>query len=168
VIRTVWLGFAFLIVLAGAGSFRFAFGHFDAANASGIVRTEVDRAAGRKSAQEAFTNTEWPRVGYVPHVPDAVESGKADQVFAGSRPRTSQTIVTPRITGRQAHERTSLVIRKTDQKSKRHNAKIDAGAAKYQAAAEPKGCQLEEFDAVRWTLNLPTGCHIQPYPSRGV
>ena len=46
-IRTIWLGFTFLIVLAGVGSFRFAFGHFDAANASGIVRSEIDRTVGR-------------------------------------------------------------------------------------------------------------------------
>lgn len=168
VIRTIWLGFAFLIVLAGVASFRFAFGHFDTANASGIVRADVDRAVGKMAAQEAFTNIERLRVAYVPYAPDAVESEKAEQISAGLRSRTTQMMVTPRLISRNRCDHASRVICQTgDQKSKRNNAKIDVGATKNRSAAEPKSCQLEDFDAVRWAFNLPTGCRTQLYPSKG-
>lgn len=61
-IRTIWLGFTFLIALAGVGSFRFALGRFDAANASGTVRSEGDRTVGTKAVQDTSTNTERLRV----------------------------------------------------------------------------------------------------------
>jgi hypothetical protein len=160
VIRTFWLGFSFLIVLAGVGSFRFAFGHFDTANASGIVRSEGDRTVGAKAVQDTFTNTERLRVAYVAPAPDDVDLANVNQIPAGSLSRTPPTIVTPRIISRHWHEPVPPVIRQTrDQKPKRKNAKSDAVVNKYQAAAEPTACQLEDFDAVRWAFNLPTGCH---------
>jgi hypothetical protein len=100
VIRTIWPGFTFLIVLAGVGSFRFAFGHFDAANASGIVRLEGDRTVGTKAVQDTFTNTERLRVAYVAPAPDDVDLANVNQIPAGSLSRTSPTIVTPRIISR--------------------------------------------------------------------
>lgn len=57
-IRTIWLGFTFLIVLAGVGAFRFAFGNFDAANASAIARPEVNYIVVAKSIQLAPVNSE--------------------------------------------------------------------------------------------------------------
>jgi hypothetical protein len=58
VIRTIWLGFTFLIILAGAGSFRFAFGHFDVANASSIVLPENNRTIGLKIVQDTLTKAD--------------------------------------------------------------------------------------------------------------
>jgi hypothetical protein len=159
VIRTIWLGFTFLIILAAAGSFRFAFGNFDAANASGIVRPEVDRTVGTKTAHENFTNTEPLRVAYVSPAPNDAELAKANYILAELLSRTSPAIVTPSITGRHWHESASPAVRQTkNQKSKRKQAKSDAVADKSQLAAEPTACQLEEFDAVRWAFSLPTGC----------
>ena len=78
VIRTIWLGFMFLIILAGAGSFRFAFGHFDAANASGIVVSEVDRTVGSKPVQDSLTKADrLPVVAYALPAPDAAELARA-------------------------------------------------------------------------------------------
>ena len=57
-IRTVWLGLLFLVILAAVSSFRFAFGHFDAANASGFVGSAGDRAAGTKTVHETLTNAD--------------------------------------------------------------------------------------------------------------
>jgi hypothetical protein len=68
----------FLIILAGAGSFRFAFGHFDAANASGIVVSEVDRTVGSKPVQDSLTKADrLPVVAYALPAPDAAELAKA-------------------------------------------------------------------------------------------
>jgi len=160
VIRTIWLGFTFLIILAGAGSFRFAFGHFDAANASGIVHSEVDRTVGTKTAQENFTNPEPLRVAYISPAPDDAELAKANYILAELLSRTSPAIVTPSFTGQHWHESAPPAVRQTrNQKSKRKQAKRDALADKSQLAADPNACQLEEFDAVRWAFNLPTGCH---------
>ena len=160
VIRTIWLGFTFLIILAGVGSFRFAFGHFDAANASGIVRSEVDRTVGAKTTQETLANTEPLRVAYVSPAPDDAELAKANYILAELLSRTSPAIVTPSITGRHWHESAPPAVRQTkNQKSRRKQVKSDAIADKSQLAAEPKACQLEEFDAVRWAFNVPTGCH---------
>ena len=159
-IRTIWLGFTFLIVLAGVGSFRFAFGHFDAANASSIVRSDVDRTVGTKTTQETFTNTERLRVAYVSPAPDDAEPAKANYIPAELISRISPAIVTPGIVSRHLSESASPIIRQArNQKSKRKQPKSDAIANKSQLAAEPKACQLEEFDAVRWAFNLPTGCH---------
>lgn len=159
-IRTIWLGFTFLIVLAGVGSFRFAFGHFDAANASGIVRPEVDRTVGTKTSQETSTKADRLRVAYVSPAPDDTELAKTNDIAVELLSRISPAIVTPDIVNRHWQESPPPVIRQTRiQKVKRQQAKNDPIASKSQLAAEPKACHLEEFDAVRWAFNLPTGCH---------
>jgi hypothetical protein len=161
VIRTIWLGFTFLIILAGAGSFRFAFGHFDAANASGIVISEVDRTVGSKPVQDNLTKADrLPVVAYVPAAPDAAELTKAAYAAAELLPRTSPTVVTPVVADRQPQDAAPPVVRQTRiQKPKRKQPKPDAVASKSQPPADSKTCQLEEFDAFRWAFSLPTGCH---------
>ena len=165
-IRTIWLGFTFLIILAGAGSFRFAFGHFDAANASGIVHSEADRAVGSKPVQDNLTKADrLPVVAYAPPAPDAAELAKAAYAAAELLPRTSPAVATPvvdrqTIVDRQPQEAAPPVVRQTRiQKPKRKQPKPDDVASKSQPAADPKACQLEEFDAFRWAFSLPTGCH---------
>jgi hypothetical protein len=160
VIRTIWLGFTFLIVLAGVGSFRLAFGHFDAANASIVVRSDVDRTVGTKTTQEAFTRTERLRVAYAVPAPGDIESAKANHIPAELLSRIPPAIVTRTNVGRHWIESAAPAIRQTrNPKSKRKEPKSDAIANRSQLAAEPKICQLDEFDAVRWAFNLPTGCH---------
>jgi hypothetical protein len=160
VIRTIWLGFTFLIILAGAGSFRFAFGHFDAANASGIVISEADRTVDSKIAQDTLGKSERLPVAYVFPAPDAAELAKAAYMAAVSLPRTSPAIVAPVVIDQPSQESALPVVRQTRiQKPKRKQAKPDAVAGKAQPAADPKACQLEEFDAFRWAFSLPTGCH---------
>jgi hypothetical protein len=167
VIRTIWLGFTFLIILAGAGSFRFAFGHFDAANASGIVISEVDRTVGSKPVQDNLTKADrLPVVAYVPAAPDAAELAKAAYAAAELLPRTSPAVVTPVVADRQSiverqpQEAAPVVVRQTRiQKPKRKQPKPDALASKSQPPVDSKTCQLEEFDAFRWAFSLPTGCH---------
>jgi hypothetical protein len=177
VIRTIWLGFTFLIILAGAGSFRFAFGHFDAANASGIVLSEVDRTVGLKPVQDTLTKAERLPVAYAPPATDAAELAKAAYLAAELLPRTSPAAVTPTVVERQTvvdqtavdrptvvdrrpQEAAPPVVRQTRiQKPKRKQPKPDDVASKSQPATDPKACQLEEFDAFRWAFSLPTGCH---------
>ena len=185
-IRTIWLGFTFLIILAGAGSFRFAFGHFDTANASGIVVSEVDRTVGSKPVQDNLTKADrLPVVAHVLPAPDAAELAKAAYAAAELLPRTSPAVVTPAVVDRQtvvdqqtANDRQTavdrptvvdrlpqevappVVVRQTKiQKPKRKQPKPDDVASKSQPAVDPKACQLEEFDAFRWAFSLPTGCH---------
>ncbi|UPJ51034.1 hypothetical protein IVB30_06640 [Bradyrhizobium sp. 200] len=161
-IRTIWLGFTFLIVMAGVGSFRFAFGHFDAANASGIVHPEVDRAVVTKPPQETSTKADRMRVvAYVSPVSDGTELAKANDVAVELLSRISPAIVPPDIVSRHWQESVPPVIRHTKiQKVKRKQAKNDVITSKSQSDAEPKACQLEEFDAFRWAFSLPTGCHL--------
>jgi hypothetical protein len=167
VIRTIWLGFTFLIILAGAGSFRFAFGHFDTANASGIVVSEVDRTVGSKPVQDNLTKADrLPVVAHVLPAPDAAELAKAAYAAAELLPRTSPAVITSvvvdrqTIVDRQPQEAAPPVVRQTRiQKPKRKQLKPDAVASKSQPLADSKACQLEEFDAFRWAFSLPTGCH---------
>ncbi|MEH2552159.1 hypothetical protein V1283_008804 [Bradyrhizobium sp. AZCC 2262] len=161
-IRTIWLGFTFLIVMAGVGSFRFAFGHFDAANASGIVHPEVDRTVDTKASQETTTKADRLRVASVPPAPDDTELAKTNDIAVELLSRISPAIVTPDIVSRHWPESAPPVIRHTRiQKAKRKQAKNDPiVASKPPLAAEPKACQLEEFDAFRWAFSLLTGCHI--------
>jgi hypothetical protein len=183
VIRTIWLGFTFLIILAGAGSFRFAFGHFDAANASGIVISEIDRTVGSKTIQDTLTKAERLPVAYVPPATDAAELAKAAYLAAELLSRTPPAVVTPTVVDREtvvdqtaADRQTAVdrptvverrpqeaappVVRQTRiQKPKRKQPKPDDVASKFQLAADSKACQLEEFDAFRWAFSLPTGCH---------
>jgi hypothetical protein len=160
VIRTIWLGFTFLIILAGAGSFRFAFGHFDAANASGIVLSEVDRTVGTKASQETSTKADRLPVAYVSPAPDDTELAKTNDNAVELLARISPAIVTPDTASRHWQQSAPPVIRQTRiQKAKRKRAKADAVASQSELDAVPKACQLEEFDAFRWAFSLPTGCH---------
>lgn len=213
VIRTIWLGITFLIILAAVASFRFAYGNFDAANASGISRPELNRIVVARTVQQPVANT--APVAYIPPAPapasadaefarpepdlDPVEpllrvppaiiatsspsppwrelssfetrktkaqkTRRKDAEFA--RPEPDQDAVEPllqvppAILGSSAppwRDLSSFATQQKDQKIRRKNAKKEAVADKDQVAAEPKACQLEEFDALRWAFNLPTGC----------
>lgn len=157
-IRTIWLGFTFLIVMAGVGSFRFAFGHFDAANASGIVRPEVDRTVGTKASRETSTKADRLRVAHVSPAPDDAELTRTNDIAVELLSRISPAIATP--DSRHGQESAPPVIQqKRIKKVKRKQAKNDAMASKSELDAVPKACQLEEFDGVRWAFSLPTGCH---------
>ena len=166
-IRTIWLGFTFLIVMAGVGSFRFAFGHFDAANASGIVHSEIDRTVVTKPFQETLTKADrLPVVAYVSPAPvsltpDDTELAKANDAAVELLARISPAIVTPDIVSRHWQESVPPVVRQTRiQKVKRKQAKNEPMTSKPPLALDPQACQLEEFDAFRWAFNLPTGCHL--------
>ena len=160
VIRTIWLGFIFLIVLAAAGSFRFAFGHFDAANASGVVHPKVDRTVGTKAYQETSMKADRLRVASASPAPDDSEAAKSSVISAALLSRISPAIVAPDMAGRRWHEASAYLLRPTRiLKARRKQAKPEVIASKPQPAAEPKACQLEEFDAFRWAFALPTGCY---------
>lgn len=160
-IRTIWLGITFLIVLAAAGSFKFAFGHFGAANASGIVRPEVSRIVAVKTVQQASTNAEaLPGANAPPAAPVVAELTKADRFPIEWLPETPPAIVVTEVPVQQLREPAAPVVRHTRvQKPKRKIVKSDVVANKDQTVAEAKPCQLEDFDGLRWAFNLPTGCH---------
>jgi hypothetical protein len=160
VIRTVWLGLSFLVVLAGVSSFRFAFGHFDDAYALGIARSEGDREVGATTVQDTLTNTDrLPALAYVTSGPDT-ELATADRTPAESLSPAPPAIVTPRIVNRRLQQPASPVVRQArHQNPKRKQAKRETVADKPQVPAEPKACQLEDYDAVRRAFSLPTGCH---------
>lgn len=167
-IRTIWLGFTFLIILAGAGSFRFAFGHFDAANASGLVLSEHNRAVSSKVVQDTLTKADQLPVAYVaPAAPDAAELAKAAYSAVESLHRPPPVVITPDavertpdIVEQQVQEPAPPVVRKAKvQRPKRKQPKPDAVASKAPPAADLKTCQTEEFDAFRYAFSLPTGCH---------
>jgi hypothetical protein len=174
VIRTIWLGFTFLIILAGAGSFRFAFGHFDAANASGIDHTEVDRTAASKAALDTLTKSDRLRgaYAYVSPAPDDAELAKTSDELAKTNDNAAELlsrilpaivtldIVALDIVDQRWHESAASASRPPRvPRAKRKPAKPDAIASTPPLAAEPKSCQMEEFDAFRWAFSLPTGCH---------
>lgn len=77
-IRTFWLGFIFLIVLAGVGAFRFAFGNFDAANASSIARPEVSYIVVAKTGHPASLNNETLPAPFVQPAPALADTVKID------------------------------------------------------------------------------------------
>lgn len=173
-IRTIWLGFTFLIVMAGAGSFRFAFGHFDVANASGIALPEHNRTIGSKVVQDTLTKADQSPVAYVAPAPDAADLAKAAYSAVELLHRPQPTAVapevverTPDVVGQQVQEPAPPVIQSAPpvvrkakvQKPKRKQSKADAVASKPLPATDPKTCQSEEFDAFRYALSLPTGCH---------
>jgi hypothetical protein len=151
VIRTVWLGLSFLVVLGGVGSFKFAYGPLDAASASDIVRSDGVGTVATSRVQEAEVD-QW-RVAYAFA---EIELAKASHAPAEVS-RTPVAIVTSPIISRNCRAPVASVIRQA-QKSKRKRANSDAIAAKSEEATEPKACQLADFDAVRAVLNLPTGC----------
>ena len=163
--------------MAGVGSFRFAFGHFDAANASGIVHSEVDPTVVTKPFQETLTKADrLPVVAYVSlapvsltpvsPAPDDTELAKANDAAVELLARISPAIVTPDIVSRHWQESVPPVIpQKRIQKVKLKQAKLkqvknDPIASKPPLALDPKACQLEEFDAFRWAFSMPTGCHL--------
>ena len=168
-IRTIWLGFTFLIVLAAAGSFKFAFGNFGAANASGIGRPEVGRIVVARTVQPAVANPEYvPYVSPAPAVaepapvaaevtPVVAELARFDPIAMEAAP--SAAPVPPAKRAAKPQRREPGTRQAQDRKPDRKAAKSDVVASKPQQAVEPKPCQLEEFDALRWAFNLPTGCH---------
>jgi hypothetical protein len=172
VIRTIWLGFTFLIIMAGAGSFRFAFGHFDAANASGIVLSDNNRTVSSKVVRDTLTNADQLPVAYVTPAPDAAELAKVAYSAVESLHATPPAMVTPDVVEQQAQEpatpaahpapaaRPAPVVRKAKiQKAQRKQPKPDAVASQSLPTADLKACQLEEFDAFRYAFSLSTGCH---------
>jgi hypothetical protein len=178
VIRTVWLGLAFLVVLAGVSSFRFAFGHFDLAYASVNARSESDSASATNTVQETLTEADrLPPLAYMASAPEP-ELAKADRLPVEalpqaeplpeaeplprleSLPRTPMASMKPRAANRQWREPVPSAVRPTkNQNAKRKPAKKEAVADKPEGAAEPKACRLEDYDAVRRAFTLPTGCH---------
>jgi hypothetical protein len=150
VIRTVWLGLSFLVVLAGAASFRFAFGHFDAANASSIARSDHEHTVA--------TVTKADRLRAEKISPAIVKSSNIDQGQAGSISSTSLMIVPP--SGQDRHPVSPKVREARSDRSKRKPARSQAIAEKSRGTEEAKPCQLMDFDAFRWALGMPTGCHI--------
>jgi hypothetical protein len=173
VIRTIWLGFTFLIILAGAGSFRFAFGHFDVANASSIVLPEQDRTIGARVVQDTLTKADQLPVAYVAPASDAAELAKAAysavELLHPPLPAVVTPVVEPApdVVEQQVQEpappavQSALpVVRKAKvEKPKRKPPKPDAVVSKPLQAADMKTCQVEEFEAFRYAFNLPTGCH---------
>jgi hypothetical protein len=159
VIRTVWLGLIFLVVLVGVGSFRFAFGHFDVANASGFIRPEGDRTAAAKAIPAPLTNDRLPIM--FAFAPPELEIPKSDHIPAEPISRPVRAIESPRIIGRHWHDPSSSAYRQASgTRSKQKHKTAGSNADKSQATAEPKACQMLEFDAVRLALGMPTGCHI--------
>ena len=183
VIRTIWLGFTFLIILAAAGSFRFAFGHFDTANASGIVVTEQIRTIGWRAVQDTLTKADQLPIASVAPSPDAAELAKAAYSAVEPLNQTPPVMPTPEVVEPQAAvEQPAIVeppapdavsrrvkvaaapvLRKAKiEKPKTRLPKPDAVAGKSSPAMDLKTCQLEEFDAFRYAFSLPTGCHALP------
>lgn len=172
-IRTIWLGFSFLIIVAGAGSFRFAYGHFDVANASNIVLPEQDRTIVPEVVQDTLTKSDQLPVAYVtpaPAPPDAAELAKAAYIAVESQHRMPPATIAAEVVEPQAEapflralaavRPAAAVVKKAKiGKPKRILPKLDAAASKLPPAADPKACQVEEFEAFRYALNLPTGCH---------
>ena len=167
-IRTVWLGLSFLIILAGVGSFRFAFGHFDAANASGIAGPDLDRVTEARTAQETLTDADrLMPLAYIPAVPVVAMEQAAPELPELSVSTPSIIVSTPSVivplpvaNPRLQKQKSiaSAMAQAKDTKPKPKQAKKGAVADSTQAAAEPKACQVAEFDAVRWAFDMPAGC----------
>jgi hypothetical protein len=208
VIRTIWLGFTFLIVLAGVGAFRFAFGNFDAANASAIARPEVNYIIVAKSVQPAATISEPPPAPFVSPAPaladtvridnGATDTAKADAAKADAAkvnevrdeniwpelpPHSLPALVATGSPGPDWREpsvpeprqlnaseprqpksadtrqrKASEPRQKPDPKAARKAPKKETVVNKDPEATEPKTCQAEEFDALRFAFKMPTGC----------
>ena len=205
-IRTIWLGLTFLIILAAVASFRFAYGNFNAANASGISRPELNRIAIARTVHHSVANT---APAYVPpasvdaeftkpepdldpiapllRVPPAIVAtsnlspplrerwsfetrktkgqkiARKDVELAEPEQDAVEPLlrVPPAIAGSSSppwRNLSSFAIQQKDQKIRRRSAKKETVVDKDQVAAEPKACQLEDFDAIRWAFSLPTGC----------
>jgi hypothetical protein len=160
VIRTIWLGLSFLIVLAGVVSFRIAFGYFDVANAAGIPRAEGKLSAVIKPIQETPVKTAQLPIAYVSSATEA-QLAAANEAHAELFRQTPVAIATSRIIGRQRQELAAPAIQRAgNQKAKRKLVKNDATTDRSGLAAEPKACQLADFETLRAAFNLPTGCRI--------
>ena len=173
-IRTIWLGFTFLVIMAGAGSFRFAFGHFDVANASGIVHPEQNRTISSKVDQDTLTKADQLPVAYAAPAPDAAELAKAAYSAVELLHPVPPAVMTPEVAKstpdvveQQAQEPAPPAVRPAPpvvrkakiQKPKLKPAKPEAVASKSPLVTDLKVCQLEEFEAFRYAFSLPTGCH---------
>lgn len=159
-IRTIWLGLSFLIILAGVVSFRIAFGYFDVANAAGIPRLEGKLTAEIKPIKETPVKTAQLPIAYVSSATE-VQLAATNETHAEVFRQTPVAIATSRIIGRERQERAALAIQRAgNQKAKRKLVKNDAGTDKSGLAAEPKACQLADFEALRAAFNLATGCRI--------
>jgi hypothetical protein len=166
--------------MAGAGSFRFAFGHFDVANASSIVLPEYNRTVGLKIVQDTLTKADQLPVAYTAPAPDAAELAKAadsavESLDVTSPPATATPDVVepaPIVVEQQAEEpvppvarpippvvRKAKIEKPKVEKPKRKQPKPDAVASKPLPPVDMKTCQAEEFEAFRYAFNLPTGCH---------
>lgn len=147
VIRTIWLGLTFAVILACAGSFRFAFGHFDVGNASGFVRREAERTIEAKAIPLIRTKDDALSTGAAtltnsPRLPiDSLAANTVSALFIASP--HSQELILPALKKRSAGSK----------------QKVFRGRVEMVATADSKDCQLLEFDAIRRMLNLPTGCH---------
>lgn len=172
-IRTVWLGLSFLILLAGVGSFRFAFGHFDATNASGFVRPDLDRVAETRATQETLTDTDrLMPLAYIPAVPYVVMEQPASELpeLSVSTPSIIVSaplavvplpVANPRLQRQRSVAAAMAQAREPqarETKSKPRPAKKSAVVDTTQAVPEPKACQPAEFDAVRWAFDMQAGC----------
>jgi len=205
VIRTIWLGLTFLVILAAAASFRFADGNFDAANVSDVSRPKFDRIVIARTVHHSVANT---APAYVPPASVDAEFTKPEPdldpiapllrvppaIVATSPPwRERSSFETRKTKGQKIRRKdaelpkpepeqdavepllrvppaiagsssppwrnlSSFAIQQKDQKIRRRSAKKEAVVDKDQVAAEPKACQLEDFDALRWAFSLPTGC----------
>lgn len=160
--------------MAGAGSFRFAFGHFDVANASGIVLPEQNRTIGSKVVQDTLTKADQLSVTSVTPAPDAAELARAAYSAVEVLHPMPQAVVTsdvvnpaPDVVELQMQEPAAPVVRPAPpvvrkaklQKPKLKQPKPEAVASKSPPATDLKVCQLEEFEAFRYAFSLPTGCH---------
>lgn len=172
-IRTVWLGLSFLILLAGVGSFRFAFGHFDAANALGIVGHDLGHVADTGTVQETLTAADRVMpLAYISSVPVVAMEQAAPELpeLSVSTPSiivsTPSAIVplpvaNPRLQKQKSVASAMAQAREPqarDARPKPRPVKKSAAADTTQAAPEPKTCPHAEFDAVRWAFDVPTGC----------
>lgn len=212
VIRTIWLGLTFLIILAAVASFRFAYGNFDATNASSISRQESNRIVVARAVQQPVAIAAPLPAAYVPPAPadpefarpepdlDPVEPllrvppaivatssppwreipavvnrkmkgpkiKRKDAEFANSEPdldpvepllRVPPAIAATNSSSPPWRDLSSFATQQKDQKIRRKSARKETVVVdKDLVAAEPKTCQLEDFDALRWAFNLPTGC----------
>jgi hypothetical protein len=85
----------------------------------------------------------------------------ADQAHAELMTQTPAAIATSRVTTRHSRELAAPAIQQLrNRKPKRRLAKREAIADKSELAAEPKACQLADFEALRAAFSLPTGCRI--------
>jgi hypothetical protein len=154
--RTIWLGFSFLIFLSAVASFRFAFGHFDAAGASNLAGSDGGLAfVGSNAFQGTLTSSDRLQVAHVSPANDT--KPMPANYMPELSPLPPSTVVAPRVVSRHWRDLNARLIREArDRKSKRKYAKKDGIPSK--ATAETSNCQLEGVDAIRRALKLSAGC----------